>query len=514
MKLTFSVSPRCLTSQKQEIEEVIKHLLPDAAIEADEVGGTLTVLTGAVAAPDALADSICYQLQAIGVEARFLPQPPPVMMAPPKKRATVSLSTFIISLVAAVLVVAITTFSFTVLLGGALFRSNRTLGTESASGEDYGGKIARIDAIFKKYSLYDTNGDLLLDEMLRAYAAATGDVYAAYYTAEEFEELIAANNASLVGIGVSIVENTALRAIEIIDIYENSPAHLAGLAVGDLITHLGSGDARVSVEERGYAQAVKDLRGEEGSTAEFTVLRDGVEIPFSVVRAKITSVSVKGMVSLTDPTVGILRISGFDLSTPAQFTKEMDRLIGAGCTGFVFDVRNNPGGDLKSVNAVLSYFLNKNDLIMSVSEKDGTTTYYHANPIKYTDSYEGCSVTEQDLGKYRSYRYTVLTNGHTASAAELFTSVLSEYELADVVGLNTYGKGLIQSVFDLSQFGYSGGIKLTVGYYSPPSGVNYDGIGIAPDVEVALDPSVANKNLYTLTEAEDNQLQAAIANLK
>ena len=118
---------------------------------------------------------------------------------------------------------------------------------------------------------------------------------------------------------------------------------------------------------------------------------------------------------------------------------------------------------------------------------------------------------------YRNYEKVVLTNGSTASAAELFTAVLSEYDLALVVGETTYGKGVIQSIYDLSHFGaYSGAIKLTVGYYSPPSGQNYDGIGISPDegCEVALDPALAGKHLYTLTQEEDNQLIAAVSFLK
>ena len=117
---------------------------------------------------------------------------------------------------------------------------------------------------------------------------------------------------------------------------------------------------------------------------------------------------------------------------------------------------------------------------------------------------------------YRGYPVTVLTNGRTASAGELFTAALSEYKIATLVGENTYGKGVIQSIFDLSSVGdyygmqLSGGFKLTVGYYAPPSGVNYDGKGIAPDVPVELDPTLAHKNLYLLTEEQDNQLMQAI----
>ena len=85
--------------------------------------------------------------------------------------------------------------------------------------------------------------------------------------------------------------------------------------------------------------------------------------------------------------------------------------------------------------------------------------------------------------------------------------------MATVVGETTYGKGVIQTIYDLSQMGYSGGIKLTIGYYAPPSGVNYDGKGIEPGVPVAPNEAVSTKNLYLLSESEDNQLAAAIAEL-
>jgi carboxyl-terminal processing protease len=119
-------------------------------------------------------------------------------------------------------------------------------------------------------------------------------------------------------------------------------------------------------------------------------------------------------------------------------------------------------------------------------------------------------VAKEEIGMYRGYPLAVLTNGYTASAGELFTAALSEYELATIVGTNTYGKGVIQTIFDLSQMGYSGGLKLTIGYYAPPSGTHYDKVGIAPDIEVALDASLAGKNLYLVEEQEDNQLLAAI----
>ena len=116
---------------------------------------------------------------------------------------------------------------------------------------------------------------------------------------------------------------------------------------------------------------------------------------------------------------------------------------------------------------------------------------------------------------YRSFigSMTVLTNGNTASAAELFTAALKDYGLARVVGDTTYGKGIIQSIIPLSYWGYEGAVKLTVGYYNPPISGNYDGVGIVPDVACTLSEEAAGISLYLLPEEKDGQLLTAINDL-
>jgi carboxyl-terminal processing protease len=214
-----------------------------------------------------------------------------------------------------------------------------------------------------------------------------------------------------------------------------------------------------------------------------------------------------------DSKVGIVKILEFNIVTPSQFCSAVDGLLAKGCDKFVFDVRNNPGGDLKSIQAVLSYFINDKDVYIRVSNKKGSEVSYKVSAITYTDSYAGCSVTKEELGKYRNLNFAVLTNQNTASAAELFTGTLKDYGLSLTVGGTTYGKGTMQSTYKLSQYGYSGAIKLTTKYYYPPISESYEGVGIEPDVKVELDPSLEGKNIYTITDAEDNQLGRAIEEL-
>lgn len=520
MELLFSLSPAVEAARRDEILRAIASTVPEATVEMSADGKALRVLLPPTTDRFAAADAISFRTLSFGIEAREMAraayaQAAPITSVPyypQQKPRTVRLWVFVVSLIAVALAFSVLAFSLGAAFVGA-FGTGNTLGKDGT--EDYAAKIGLIDAIFSEYALYDTNGDLLLDSMLRAYVEATGDKYAAYYTEEEFLAITAENNGELVGIGVTVVESVDPPGIAIIGVMSSSPAEAAGVLPGDIIVSVGTGENAVSVAEQGFEVATAALRGEKNTVAEFTVLRGTEYLAFSITRALVENTSVAGRVSTTDPSVGIIGITQFITNTPVQFEAEMDKLLAAGCTSFVFDVRNNPGGDLNSIVGVLSYFLNEGDLIVSIVSRDGTTESIYAKEIFYDGTYADCSVAKEDIGKYRNYGKAVLVNGNTASAAELFTAVLSDYSLAKVVGTTTYGKGVLQNIFDLANFGYGGAIKLTTGYYNPPSGVNYDGRGIAPHGgETPLDEAVKNKNLYLLTEAEDNQLRAAITAAK
>ena len=144
----------------------------------------------------------------------------------------------------------------------------------------------------------------------------------------------------------------------------------------------------------------------------------------------------------------------------------------------------------------------------------GNKEVFKVAQSSFAGAYAGCSVSKEDIGKYKDLNCVVLANENTASAAELFTSNFRDYKIATIVGVTTYGKGSMQKIFSLEQFGYSGGVKLTTNMYFPPCGESYDGIGIKPDVEVELSEAAASVNIYKLADADDNQLQRALEELK
>lgn len=407
---------------------------------------------------------------------------------------------------------------------------------------DYSDTFFLIDYIFQNLSIFDVDYETAMLAAIRAYVEATGDKYANYYTPDEYEDMIADNNGDLCGIGVQVVFDYTGYFIEIVMIMPDSPAEKI-LSVGDKITHISVDGEKVSlsdlVEENKeklskiytaysdeeinnlacyetFQYASSQIKGEEGTYAEFVIDKNGESVECKIQRAKVTSVTVSAKKSTRDSSVGILYISEFNMTTPTQFKACMDQLISEGCNKFIFDVRNNPGGDLASVVAVLSTLLQKDDVILSTKDNNGVTEITKVKIKNYSESsgYASCSVTNDDIGKYRGYDMVVLANGNSASAAELFTSALRDYELAQIVGVKTYGKGSMQSILSLSNYGssYVGALKLTTRLYYPPCGEGYDGgIGITPNYEVELEGEAASTNFYKLTEAIDNQLQKAVS---
>ena len=380
--------------------------------------------------------------------------------------------------------------------------------------------------IFDYYSYYagEKTEEEMMTAVLKAYAAATGDRYAEYYTEEEYKKLTAENAGDYEGIGVSVIQTTfavngfEYQVFQVTAIYKNAPAQSSDLKIGDYIYCVKvDGTYQTIAALGGYTAAINHVRGEKGTYAEFAVLRevDGkVEsIEISVMRDSFETVSVTSYLSEADPTVGIVHISNFDLTTPRQFKEAVLELKAQGVKHFVFDMRYNPGGDLQSIKAVLTYFLNPGDLILSSIDRDGNVVQsYVAEPITYFGDYASCNVTSDEIGMFADLDIVVICNGSTASAAEVFTATLRDYGLATIVGETTYGKGIMQSFLPMSYFGnYSGYVKLTTYAYVTRCGVTYHEIGIVPNVESVLSEEALEYNFYVLPQSKDNQLQAALA---
>ncbi len=451
----------------------------------------------------------------------------PVNPEPPKPTRKISLCAFICSAVALVVATAIIACSccylgyrkrIAALLNGAP-------GVTQTSPEEAYYPFELISSFFDYYALQDVDEEAMMAAALKAYVYATGDRYAAYYTEEETAALEASNAGSSEGIGINIIEDetivggVAYKVLRVVNVMEGSPALAAGIRLGDMICAVGVGENAETITSLGYDIALQKLQGSSGTKAEFTVFRStdaGIKtLEFQIKREAVTTTSVRGQaVTWQGKKIGVVKIFQFDATTPTQFKSEMNRLIGEGCGAFVYDVRSNPGGALTSIEAVLSYFLQKNDTLIITRDSQKNETVSKVKPVTYRGTYASCSVTKEEIGMYRQYPSVVLCNGNTASAGELFTAAFRDYGLAPVVGTKTYGKGTMQQFFDLSYFEYKGTLRLTVAAYYPPSDVGYDGVGILPDHVIEPSEALATLNSFEVNVEKDNQLQKALALLQ
>lgn len=423
----------------------------------------------------------------------------------------ISLSVFIFVLIATIIVTFLSAFAVVSLV----FRADLIKAYLNGAGDDgldYS-ELRTIDALFKRYSYYDLDDEELTEAVLRAYVYATGDIYAAYFTEEEFAKLNESSSGRMQGIGINIVYVEEKGCIEVTNVMENSPAKEAGIMAGDLIAYVGTGETKKLIADIGYDEAIASLVGVEGTYAEFTVLRGNdysEQVEFRILRASFDKSTVVFRVSSTDASVGIVKITEFDTITPRQFTEAVDALKALGINRFVFDLRDNPGGNLYSISAIMSYFLSDGDTIISIKNKQGDEEIVK---VEAAQGRGDSSVKAEEIGKYRGLECAVLVNENTASAAEVFTAVMRDYNLARIIGVKTFGKGSVQTQYSLAPYGLEGGIKLTTYLYFPPNGESYHGIGIVPDVAVELSEEAKNTKKYNMTEQIDNQLRAAIENL-
>lgn len=326
------------------------------------------------------------------------------------------------------------------------------------------------------------------DQLYRSYVASLNDPYAAYMSPDEYKEWTDSMSGNLVGIGVMVSYSNIDKTMTIALVFPDSPAQKAGLEVGDIVLSI---DGK-SLDDMTYNEAVAAMKGEEGTNVSLGIGRGDALLEKELTRAQVETLSVVPRISEI-ANVGIISILQFDDTTPTQFKSAVDDLTSKGVSGIVFDLRDNPGGDLESVLSALSYILPEGSTLIKMISKDNAVT-----------------TRESDDPHTLDIPMAVLINGSTASAAELFTSCLSDYDKVITVGTTSYGKGCMQSLVTLPN---GGAFKLTTRMYDPPISESYHGIGIKPDIEIDLSDEYKGKNLLLVDEANDDQLQAALSAL-
>lgn len=349
-----------------------------------------------------------------------------------------------------------------------------------------------LERFYELYELLSEHymGDMDPEEMmlnaLYVYVESLGDPYTQYMTADYSNSFIDGNYGKKVGIGVRIYMTEDAEGIIVYYVFEDAPAHKAGILKGDIITAVDG----VPVTFETYNESVNRVSGEEGTTVTLTVLRNGKTMTIPVVRGSFVVSSVEYRTLESNPEIGYVRIDGLATDTDKAFKEAVLALKDLGVKKYIFDVREDSGGYLSTIISLLDMLLPEGPIVRR----------------NFADGRE--IVDSSDADRIINAPMAVLINGNTASAAELFAAALKDYKLATLVGETTFGKGVVQTLFPLKN---GDTVKITTSTYSPPYSDNFNGVGVSPDVEVSLPEG---KLYYMVSEEEDTQLHAAIKALE
>lgn len=352
--------------------------------------------------------------------------------------------------------------------------------SEGRLGERYAAieeKLDKIDKIidYNYPNQEDIDPDKLEQGIYAGYVAGLEEDYTTYYTPEEFASVMESSSGKYSGIGAYVSQNMSTGIITIVKPFEGAPAAEAGILKDDILYAVEGEE----VTGEDLNMVVARLKGEEGTAVNVTIYRASEDqyIDFEVTRAvvNVPTVSYK----MLDDQIGYIQISEFEQVTAEQFDAAVDDLEAQGMKSLIFDLRDNGGGLLDSVCDILDTVLPK-ELLVYTEDKDGNREEEWAMDDDRID-----------------VPMAVLVNGNTASASEIFTGALKDYDEAEIIGTTTFGKGIVQSIIPMSD---GSAIKLTSAKYYTPSGVCIHGTGIEPDQTVEYDREAE----------EDNQLQAAV----
>lgn len=348
--------------------------------------------------------------------------------------------------------------------------------------------LKKVKSTIDKYYLWNDKIDeeKLETGAVEGYVAALGDEYTEYIPADEMKEFTEEITGNFVGIGIYMVADEKSDRVVVYYPIPNTPAEKAGIKAGDLI-----------VSVNGVEYTAKDLdtiadyiKGEEGTTVNLVVERDGKRLPFEITRAKVNTNPIT--IKVLDNNIGYLKLPSFDQGTADDFKEKVKELQGNGAKSLIIDLRNNGGGIVNEATDIADYLLDKGKTIISTSNnKDKKEVTYSKNDPIF------------------DIPVVVLVNGNSASASEILVCSLQDNERATIVGTTTFGKGIIQTLLSLTD---GSGLKITTDEYYTPKGTTIHKVGITPNEVVELPDDV--KSIYAVEEDKDTQLQKAVELLK
>lgn len=342
-------------------------------------------------------------------------------------------------------------------------------------------------AMLEEKYIGEINDEKLLEGAIKGYIEGLDDPYTEYLTKEEMEEFTEQTNAEYVGIGVYISNDRSNNTLLIVGVMKNSPALEAGMQPGDIVEKIEG----IAYSGEQISEATSILKGKEGTTVKVTVLRDGKEIDMDITRKKITVDHVAS--KMLDNQIAYIQIDSFDSGVEEAFKEQITQLKNDGAKSIIIDLRSNGGGIVDEATGIAELFVKKGETILITKGKN--------EGENITKSKKDPIITDMPV--------VVLVNEGTASASEILAAALKEQYGAKIIGKTTYGKGVIQTLYTLTD---GSGLKITTDEYFTPNHNKIHKVGIKPDIEVDLTKD--SQGYYETSMEKDAQIQKAIEELK
>lgn len=354
-------------------------------------------------------------------------------------------------------------------------------GTASDESEGIGSKVAgKLNALnsvlSNKFYFDQADEEKSADSIYKAYLSSYDDKYTVYYTADEYKKLMESTSGKFYGVG-ALCSINASGGVMVLDAFEDGPAYKAGVRDGDVVIKVDDTD----ITGMDLSSAVALIKGDKGTQVNLTIVRDDKTYVFSIIRDEIITKTVD--YKMMENSIGYIQISQFDEVTTEQFKEALTDLNNQGLKGLIVDIRSNPGGLLNVVVDIVDEIIPKG-LIVYTDDVNGNRREYN-----------GSSDNEITVPM------AVLVDGNSASAAEIFAGAVQDYGKGKIIGTQTFGKGIVQTIQPLTD---GSAIKYTIAQYYTPKGQVIQGNGVTPDMVVEL-PKDAT---------EDLQLDAALEYVK
>lgn len=327
----------------------------------------------------------------------------------------------------------------------------------------------------------------MIDEAIKGLVYGSGDKYATYFTPEEALQFREENEGKYGGIGVVVNIDYEANILTVTQVYKNTPAEEAGFLAGDIIYKVDG----VEVIGLPSNEVVDMVKGEPGTDVVVTVLRGTEEIDMPMTRAEV--IVERAEWRMVEGNIAYIKLYEFNGNCAELFHQAIAELVEeGGAEGIILDLRYNPGGDKSIVVNIADTLLPKGPIITLIDNK-------------------GNKDVDNSDAAYLGLPLVVLVNEHSASASELLSGAIQDYEgIGVIIGETTYGKGVAQG---FTPWPDGALLRLTTSKYLTPSGRCPQDVGIIPDIEIVLNEEVANDPKLLTTEA-DNQMQEAVRVVK